>query len=163
MPYPGDLVIATADVLDAHPDRAQVCLLAFRSFGGRRSFAGRVATVRCHEDNVVVKRRVQEAGEGRVLVVDGGGSLRVALLGDVVAGLAAANGWAGVIVHGAVRDSVALAGIDLGVVALGTNPRPSAKTGDGEADDAVTFGEATFRPGDGVFVDDDGIVVLPAG
>lgn len=153
---------STADLLDDHGDRAQVCLLGWRSFGARRAFAGTVSTVRCHEDNVLVKRRVQEPGHGRVLVVDGGGSLRVALLGDMVASLAAEHGWAGVIVHGAVRDSVALAGLDLGVTALGTNPRPSAKVGDGEVDVPVSFGGVTFRPGDLVAVDDDGVVVLPA-
>lgn len=153
---------STADLLDLHGDRAQVCALAFRSFGGHRSFAGPVATVLCHEDNVLVKQRVREPGEGRVLVVDGAGSMRVALLGDAVAGLAAERGWAGVIVHGAVRDSVALATLDLGVLALATNPRPSAKVGAGEVDVPVTLGGVTFRPGDMVHVDEDGVVVLPA-
>lgn len=153
---------STADLLDGHGDRAQVCLLPWRTFGGRRAFEGTVTTVRCHEDNVLVKRRATEPGDGRVLVVDGGGSLRVALLGDLVAGLAAEHGWAGVVVHGAVRDSVALAWIDLGIVALGTNPRPSAKAGAGELDVPVTFGGVTFRSGDRVWVDDDGVVLLPA-
>lgn len=153
---------STADLLDQHGDRAQVCLLAWRSFGGRRAFSGTVDTVRCHEDNALVRRRVQEPGRGRVLVVDGGGSLRVALLGDVVASLAAEHGWEGVVVHGAVRDSAGLAGVDLGVVALGTNPRPSAKEGDGDVGVPVSFGGVTFRSGDTVSVDDDGVVVLPA-
>lgn len=153
---------STADLMDTHGDRAKVCLLAWRSLGGRGAFSGAVATVRCHEDNVLVKRRVREEGHGRVLVVDGGGSIRVALLGDIVASLAVDHGWAGVIVHGAVRDSAALAGLDLGVLALGTNPRPSAKVGDGDIDVPVTFGAATFHPGDMVHVDADGVVVLPA-
>ena len=150
---------ATADFVDDHPDAA-VCALAFRSFGGRRTFEGAIATVRCHEDNVVVKRRVAEPGEGRVLVVDGGGSVRVALLGDRVAALAASNGWAGVVVHGAVRDVAALGAIDVGIVALGTCPRASAKLGAGETDEPVTFGGVEFRPGAHIVVDDDGIVVL---
>ena len=138
-----------------------VCLLPFRSFGGRAAFAGLISTVRCFEDNVLLERRVSEPGDRRVLVVDAAGSLRVAVLGDRLAGLAIANGWAGVVINGAVRDSVALAGLDLGVKALGTCPRRSAKEGGGELDVAVTFGEVTFEPGSLLSADDDGIVVLP--
>jgi regulator of ribonuclease activity A len=145
--------------VDEHPD-ASVCAMAFRSFGERRAFEGAIATVRCHEDNVVLKRRVAEPGEGRVLVVDGGGSLRVALLGDRVAALAASNGWAGVVIHGAVRDVAALSAIDVGIVAAGTCPRASAKLGAGETDVPVTFGGVEFRPGAHIVVDGDGIVVL---
>lgn len=151
---------STADLLDQHGDTASVCELALRSFGGRASFEGPIATVRCFEDNVLVRRRVSEPGEGRVLVVDGGGSRRVALLGDMVAGLAATNGWAGLVIHGCVRDSVSLGELDLGIAALGTNPRPSAKVGDGEVDVPVTFGGVTFRPGDLLACDADGVVVV---
>ena len=154
--------MTTADLLDAHADDAAVCLLELRSFGGRRDFAGPIATVRCHEDNVLVKRRVTERGDGRVLVVDGGGSRRVALVGDVIAGLACASGWAALVIHGCVRDVEALGALDVGVVALGSNPRPSGKGGDGEVDVPVTFGEVTFRPGDTLYADADGVVVLPA-
>ena len=152
---------ATADLLDEHPDAA-VCGLAFRQFGGVSSFDGTIATVRCFEDNVLVKQRVSEPGEGRVLVVDGGGSLSVALVGDNVAGLAHENGWAGLIIHGCVRDSAALGKLAIGIKALGTHPKPSSKTGEGERDVPVTIGGVTFRPGARVASDDDGLVVLDA-
>jgi regulator of ribonuclease activity A len=109
---------------------------------------------------VLVKRQVSEPGNGRVLVVDGGGSVRVALVGDMVARLALDSGWAGLVLNGAVRDVAALAELDLGISALGSNPRPSGKDGFGEIDAPVTFGGVTFRPGASVYVDDDGIVVL---
>jgi regulator of ribonuclease activity A len=151
---------STADLVDRYGDRAAVCAVRLRAFGGRSAFEGEIATVRCHEDNVLVKRRLGEPGLGRVLVVDGGGSLRVALAGDVVAGLARDNGWAGLVIHGCVRDVAALRDLDLGIAALGSTPRPSGKTGAGEVDVPVMFGDVTFRPGDVVCVDDDGIVVL---
>jgi regulator of ribonuclease activity A len=152
-------VTATADLLDEHPDAA-VCALAFRQFGGVASFNGEIATVQCFEDNVLVKQRVSEPGVGRVLVVDGGGSLRVALVGDNVAGLARENGWAGLLIHGCVRDSAALRELAIGIKALGTHPKASGKTGAGEVDVPVTFGGVTFRPGARVASDDDGIVIV---
>jgi regulator of ribonuclease activity A len=152
---------ATADLLDQYPDAA-VCSIAFRQFGGVASFAGAIATVRCSEDNVLVRQRVSEPGAGRVLVVDGGGSPRVALVGDNIASIAHENGWAGLIIHGCVRDSAALSELEIGIKALGTHPKPSSKNGDGEVDVPVTFGGVTFRPGARVASDDDGIVVLDA-
>jgi regulator of ribonuclease activity A len=152
-------VTATADLLDEHPDAA-VCALPFRQYGGVASFDGAIATVRCFEDNVLVKQRVAEPGEGRVLVVDGGGSLRIALVGDNVASTAQANGWSGLIVHGCVRDSADLRRLPIGIKALGTHPKPSSKNGDGQVDVPVTFGGVTFDPGMRVASDDDGIVVL---
>jgi regulator of ribonuclease activity A len=152
-------VTATADLLDEHPDAA-VCALPFRQFGGVASFDGEIATVRCFEDNVLVKQRVAEPGAGRVLVIDAGGSLRVALVGDTVAGLAHANGWAGLILHGCVRDSAALRELAIGIKALGTHPKPSSKDGGGELDVPVTFGGVTFLPGARVVSDDDGVVTL---
>ena len=110
-----------------------------------------------------MKQRVAEPGEGRVLVVDGGGSLRCALVGDNVAGLALASGWAGIVLNACVRDVEALAALPIGIKALGTNPRPSGKTGEGEIDVVVSFGGAAFRPGDLLHSDEDGILVLPAG
>ncbi len=154
------MATSTADILDEHPDRAEVCTLTFRQFGGVRVFEGPISTVRCNEDNVLVKRRVAEPGEGRVLVVDGAGSLQVALLGDNVAALARDNGWAGIVVHGCVRDAAMLAGLELGIKALGTCPRPSAKRAEGEVDAPVTFGGVTFHPGAMLHSDDDGVVVL---
>jgi regulator of ribonuclease activity A len=104
---------------------------------------------------------VHAPGSGSVLVVDGAGSLRTALVGDLIAGAALASGWAGLVLHGAVRDSAALSRLDLGIKALGTNPRKSAKTGAGAVDVPVTFGGVTFWPGDFLHADDDGVVVLP--
>lgn len=150
---------STADLLDEHPDAA-VCTLVFRQFGGVASFEGEIATVRCFEDNVLVKQRVAEPGAGRVLVIDAGGSFRVALVGDSVAGLARENGWAGLILNGCVRDSAALRELAIGIKALGTHPKASGKAGDGEIDVPVTFGDVTFTPGARVASDDDGIVVL---
>ncbi len=152
---------ATADLVDAHETLVQSCDLQFRDFGGRARFHGRIRTVRCHQDNALLKRILSEPGEGCVLVIDGGGSLHCALVGDVIAGLGVANGWAGVVVHGAIRDSIAIGGLDLGVKALGTNPRKSTKTGAGEADMPVEFGGVTFDPGAYVYSDEDGILVSP--
>jgi regulator of ribonuclease activity A len=154
-------VVATSDILDEHGDRAAVCLIQFRSFG-RPAFTGRIATVRCHEDNVLVRDRVGSPGDGRVLVIDGGGSRRCALLGDNLAGLALANGWAGIVINGCVRDAAALDELGIGVKALGTNPRPSRKDGAGAVEMPVVFGGVTFEPGATLYADGDGVVVLPA-
>jgi regulator of ribonuclease activity A len=153
---------ATSDVLDEHGDRAAVCEIAFRQFGRLHAFEGPISTVRCDEDNVLVKLRLSEPGEGRVLVVDGGGSQRVALVGEMVASLARDNGWAGLVINGCVRDVSALRDLDVGIKAIGSNPRPSGKAGLGDADVPVTFGGVTFRPGDMLFSDDDGVVTLSA-
>ena len=150
----------TADLVDEHGDRAQVCELALRQFGAVTSFSGRIATIRCFEDNVLVRERVSSPGDGQVLVVDGGGSLRCALVGDSLAGLARDNGWAGLAINGAVRDVAELRELELGIKALGRNPRRSAKAGGGEVDVEVSFGGVTFRPGATLYSDDDGIVVL---
>jgi regulator of ribonuclease activity A len=121
-----------------------------------------VTTVRCHQDNALLKSVLSGPGNGGVLVVDGGGSVHTALMGDLIAQLAVDNGWAGVVVHGAVRDTARLADMPLGIKAVGSNPRKSTKTGAGERDVPVTFGGTTFRPGDQLWSDDDGVVVLPA-
>jgi regulator of ribonuclease activity A len=152
---------STSDLFDDNAEAAITCETQLRQFGGMRAFSGRIATVRCFEDNVLVKQRVSEPGEGRVLVVDGGGSLRCALVGDNVAGLALANGWAGLVLNACVRDVEALAKLTIGIKAIGTNPRPSSKTGEGEIDVAVSFGGAEFRPGDVLYSDEDGVLVLP--
>ena len=146
--------------MEQHPDRAVVCDLELRQYGGRRSFSGLIATVRCHEDNSVLRERVGEPGEGRILVVDGGGSRRVALVGDHVAGLAHECGWAGLLIYGCVRDVTSLGALDLGLKALGSTPRPSRKGGTAELDVPVAFGGVTFRPGAMLYSDDDGVVVL---
>jgi regulator of ribonuclease activity A len=115
--------------------------------------------VRCFEDNVLLKNAASTPGDGQVLVVDGGGSMRYALLGDNIALLARDNGWVGIVLNACVRDAEALDALGLGVKALGTNPRPSKKNGDGEVDVPVTFGEATFTPGALLYADADGVAV----
>ena len=153
-------MISTSDLWDANRDTAIVCELQFRRFGGVPAFSGEIATVKCLEDNVLVKERAGEPGRGRVLVVDGGGSMRCALVGENVAGLALGNGWAGLVINGCVRDVDALSALAIGIKALGTNPRPSGKTGAGEIDVPLTFGGATFRPGAMLYSDADGLVVI---
>ena len=151
---------ATADLVDELGSDAASCDLQFRQFGGRAVFAGRISTVRCFEDNALLKAVLSEPGEGRVLVIDGAGSLHSALVGDVIAGLGQSHGWAGIIVNGAVRDAATLRTIDIGIKALGTNPRKSTKTGDGDRDVVVELGGIRFAPGDLAYSDDDGIVVV---
>jgi regulator of ribonuclease activity A len=154
--------VATADLIDRHGESLQSCDLQFRQFGGRNRFSGRIRTVRCHQDNVLVRQVLSEPGDGQVLVVDGGGSLHTSLVGDVVAGLGQDNGWAGLVINGAVRDVVALGGLDIGLKALGSNPRKSGKEGVGEVDVPVSFGGVRFEPGAWLYSDEDGIVVASA-
>lgn len=154
-------MVATSDLVDAHEALLQSCALPFRSFGGRVRFSGPVRTLKTFEDNALLKRLVSEPGGGAVLVVDGGGSPRAALVGDVIAGLARDNGWTGLVLWGAVRDTAALAALDIGILALGSNPWKSGKTGAGIVDVPVRFGGATFRSGDWVYADEDGLLVSP--
>lgn len=151
---------STADLVDEHGEALQSCDLQLRQFGGRRRFHGPIRTVACFEDNALVRRVLSEPGDGAVLVVDGGGSLHTALVGDLIAGLAQANGWAGLVVHGAVRDTEALGGLAIGIKALGSNPRKSAKLATGQVDVPVHFGGVSFRPGEHLYSDEDGVVVL---
>jgi regulator of ribonuclease activity A len=150
---------ATADLCDAHPDAVQACDPVFQAYGGRSAFSGPVSTVRCFEDNSRVKEAVEGPGEGRVLVVDGGGSRRCALFGGNLGNAAVRNGWAGVIIHGCIRDSVELGQMDLGIRALAAMPLRSEKRGEGTRDVPVRFAGANFRPGDFVYADEDGVVV----
>lgn len=150
----------TADLVDEIGPDVRSCDTQFGRFGGRAMFAGPVHTVRCFQDNALLKSVLSEPGHGAVLVIDGAASLHSALVGDVIAELGRSNGWAGLIVNGAVRDAATLRGMDFGIKALGTNPRKSTKTGDGDRDVEVTFGGVTFGPGDLVYCDDDGIVVV---
>jgi len=149
----------TADLVDAHGAELASCDTQFRQFGGLDRFSGRVSTVRCHQDNALLRKLLGEPGDGQVLVVDGGGSLHTALLGDVIAGLAKDNGWAGVVVNGAVRDVAELRSVPIGIKALGSNPRKSSKTGAGHTGVPVAFGGVTFTPGAYLYSDEDGIVV----
>ena len=152
----------TADLVDDIGPDVRSCDVQFRQFGARTQFAGQITTVRCLEDNALLKSVLSTPGEAGVLVIDGAGSLHTALVGDLIAELAHSNGWAGLVIHGAVRDAAALCSIDLGIKALGTNPRKSGKTGAGERDVTVNFGGVTFEPGDIAYSDDDGIVVVAA-
>ncbi len=152
---------STADLVDEHGDALRVCDTQFRQFGAHHTFSGRVRTVSCYQDNGLVRELLRTPGAGAVLVVDGRGSLHTALTGDVIAGSAVENGWAGLVVHGAVRDSALLSALPLGIKALGTNPRKSAKAGAGAVDVPVGFGGTTFHPGDLLYADDDGVVLLP--
>ncbi len=151
----------TTDLYDDHGDVARTCSTQFRDFGGRKRFFGPVRTVQCYRDNQLFRALLDEPGEGAVVIVDGGGALESALMGDIIAAKGAANGWAGCIIYGAVRDSAELANIDFGAKALGTNPAKSSKTGEGAVDVPVEFGGARFEPGQWVYCDEDGILVAP--
>jgi regulator of ribonuclease activity A len=161
MTNPG-LAKGTADLCDEHGEAVRVCEPVFHAYGARHRFHGAISTVRCFEDNSRVKEAVESAGAGRVLIVDGGGSRRRALLGDRLGEAAVRNGWAGVVIHGCIRDSAELGRMDLGIRALGTIPLRSDKRGEGERDVPVRFAGVTFRPGEFVYVDEDGIVVAAA-
>jgi regulator of ribonuclease activity A len=150
----------TADLVDEIGPDVRSCDLQLLQFGGRLQFAGPITTVRCFEDNALLKSVLSEPGNGGVLVIDSDGSLHAALVGDLIAGLARDNGWAGLIINGAVRDAATLRTLDIGIKALGTNPRKSTKTGEGVRDVAVEFGGVMFVPGHIAYSDDDGIVVV---
>ncbi len=151
--------IHTADLCDSHEESVHVVEPMFRSLGGRPAFGGPIATLKVFEDNSLVRAELEGPGEGRVLVVDGGGSMRCALVGDQLALLGVKNGWAGVIVYGCIRDAKAIGAMDLGVFALGTHPKKSIKKGAGDRDIPVTFGGVTFAPGQYVYADEDGVIV----
>lgn len=153
--------IVTPDLCDAHGDKVQVVEPMFGNYGGREAFGGQIVTVKCFEDNSVVKQLVGTPGQGRVMVVDGGGSMRRALLGDMLAAEAAKNGWAGIVIYGCIRDVDVIAETDLGVQALGAHPMKTEKKGIGEQDIPVTFGGVTFQPGHWLYADNNGIIVSP--
>jgi regulator of ribonuclease activity A len=158
--------LGTADLVDeltAGSHEVRACDLQLRQFGGHQRFGGPVRTIRCHEDNALLRETLAGGGEAAVLVVDGGGSLHTALVGDQIAGLAVEHGWAGLVIHGAVRDAVALAELPRGVKALGTNPRKSGKARTGTVDVPVGFGGVTFAPEDCVFCDEDRVLVVGPG
>jgi regulator of ribonuclease activity A len=161
------MTFQTADLLDAHDGAVRdgtVRVLAplFRSYGGRAAFAGEISTLKLFEDNSLVRKALETPGHGRVLVVDGGGSLRCALVGDQLAQLAVTSGWSGIVVYGCIRDSRAIGAMDIGVVALGTHPLKTVKRNVGEIDVPVSFGGITFRPGEWLCCDEDGVIVAPS-
>ena len=150
---------ATADLCDEHGDHLQIAEPLFKDYGGRKIFSGSLSTVKTFEDNSLLRTALEEPGQGKVLVVDGGASLRCALLGDQLAALAGDNGWQGIVLYGCIRDSAAIAAMDIGIKALNTNPRKSIKKGAGKRDIPLTFAGVTFYAGDYLYADQDGLVV----
>ncbi|MBP3982818.1 ribonuclease E activity regulator RraA [Pseudoxanthomonas helianthi] len=148
----------TPDLCDLHPD-VQVAEPLFRDFGGSRRFAGRIVTIRCFEDNSRVREQVGSDGRGKVLVVDGGASVRKSLLGDMLAELAVGNGWSGLLINGGVRDVEALAALPLGVKALAATPMKTEKRGLGEVGVPVNFAGVDFIPGHWLYADANGVIV----
>ena len=153
------MTFATADLYDEYEEKLQIATPMFNDYGGNLKFCGPVSTVDVFEDNSLVRAALEEPGEGRVLVVDGGASLKCALLGDMLAELGKDNDWAGIIIYGCIRDSAVIANIAIGVKALNTNPRKSVKKGIGDRDISVDFADVIISPGDYIYADEDGIVV----
>lgn len=153
------MTFATADLYDELGDALQVATPMFNNYGGEKKFSGPITTIKAHEDNVLVRSALEEPGEGRVLVIDGGGSLRCAMVGDMLAELGVKNGWAGILVYGCIRDAAMMATMSIGIKALNTNPKKSVKKGAGDRDIAVTFAGVTFTPGHYLYADEDGVVV----
>jgi regulator of ribonuclease activity A len=149
----------TADLCDANEAEVRTTEAIFSVFGGRVTFGGPIRTLRVFEDNSLVKEALASDGDGAVLVVDGGASTRCALLGGNLAEMASANGWAGLVINGCIRDTHEVNACGIGVRALGTCPRKSEKRGEGERDVALSFAGAEFRPGDFVYCDEDGVIV----
>lgn len=154
MPY------KTTDLCDAHPNKIAVAEpIGFKDFGGTKIFSGKIETVKCFEDNSLVRQALEQSGEGKVLVVDGGGSMRCALLGDMLGELGVKNKWAGIIIYGCIRDSAAMATLPIGVKALNVVPLKSNKRNEGQADIPLRFAGVSFKPGAFVYCDEDGIIV----
>ncbi len=149
----------TADLCDEHSDYLSIAQPLFNDYGQKISFGGEISTVKCFEDNSLVRKQLELPGKGRVLVVDGGGSTRCAMVGDILAQMGADNGWSGIIVYGCIRDSGVIATIDLGVKAMGTLPLKSVKKGEGEIDVTVHFADVDFVPGHYAYADEDGIIL----
>jgi regulator of ribonuclease activity A len=155
---------ATADLCDRHEEALRggdlrIMAPMFRHFGGNTTFSGPIATLKLFEDNSFIRRTLEQPGQGRVLVVDGGGSLRRALVGDQLALLGVANGWHGLLVYGCIRDSAAIAAMDIGLMALATHPQKTEKRNTGQSDVPVSFGGVTIRPGEWLYADSDGILI----
>lgn len=151
--------LLTTDLCDANEGKVRVVEPMFNSFGGRAAFHGRIATLKLFEDNSLVRKALEAPGNDRVLVIDGGGSLRRALVGDQLAALALKNGWAGILVYGCIRDSRAIGAMDIGVFAIDTHPMKTVKRNVGDADIAVSFGGVTFVPGEWLYADEDGVII----
>ena len=159
------IALSTCDLCDAHKNDSdgafRVLPPVFRDFGAQRRFAGPISTVKCFEDNSLVKQALDEPGQGRVLVVDGAASVRRALVGGNLGAAAARNGWVGVVVDGAVRDVAELAALDVGIRALASMPLPTEKRNQGQREVPVQVQGVIVRPGEWLYADEDGIVVMP--
>ena len=153
------MTLATADLCDAHPDRVKVCQTPFRSFGQVAAFHGPIRTLSVLDDNALVRQVLERPGQGAVLVVNGGGSLKRALVGDNLAKLAIDNGWAGIVVHGVIRDSGVIDSMGIGIKAMGVIPLRADRDAIGEIDIPTAFGGVIFTPGDWLYADEDGVVV----
>ncbi|MCY7360680.1 MAG: ribonuclease E activity regulator RraA [Ignavibacteria bacterium] len=154
------MTIKTSDLCDENADKVRIAEpISFKDFGGKKNFCGKIHTVKCFENNPFVRAALEKNGEGKVLVVDGGGSLKCALLGDMLGEIAVKNKWNGIILFGCIRDSVALSKLKLGVKALNTNPLKSKKENKGEENITVNFANIDFVPGEFVYCDEDGIIV----
>jgi regulator of ribonuclease activity A len=153
---------STCDLCDAHERNPALRVLPplLRAFGGRPAFQGPAATLQCFEDNSLVRAALEEAGAGRVLVIDGGDSMRCALVGGTLAALGANNGWAGIVVDGCVRDAAELAAAPIGIRALALHPLRSEKRGQGRRDLTVRLQGVTIHPGEWIVADADGVIVL---
>lgn len=153
--------ISTPDLCDENPDIISVCEPIFLNLGGKESFGGQIVTVKCFEDNSIVKEIANSSGKGKVIVVDGGGSMRRSLCGDNVAESAMNNGWEGFIIYGCIRDVDEISGMNIGMQALGTIPIKTEKRGIGDINMRVSFGGITFIPGEYVYADNNGVIVAP--
>ena len=153
------MTYSTPDICDQFPDHLQIAEPLFTEFGGKDSFSGEIVTIKCFEDNSLVKQNLATAGHGKVLIVDGGGSLRCALLGDLLGAMAVQNGWQGVLVYGCVRDVEILKSMDLGVRALNCYPLKSNRRNEGQLNVPVRFAGVNFEPGQHLYADENGIVV----
>ncbi len=149
----------TTDLYDQYLENVQVATPIFNDYGGRTRFFGRITTLKAVDDNTFLKAAFERDGHGRVLVVDAAGSLRCAMMGDMMAALGASNGWAGVVIHGCIRDSADVGKIDFGVKALATTPRKTTKRGQGVCDIPLHFADVNFHPDHYLYADEDGIIV----
>ena len=153
------MAVSVPDICDDYFDELAVLAPGFRDFGAKSRFCGEIVTVKCFEDNSLVRQALEQPVQGDVLVVDAGGSMRCAMLGDQLATIAVDNGWSGIVMYGCIRDSADIANMPVGIKALATHPAKSSKHGVGEKDIAVTFCGVRFRPGGYLYADSDGIVV----
>lgn len=152
------MLFYTASLIDVAP-KTPSCETQFKQYGKKNRFKGKIRTIRCHQDNGLVKQLMSRPSDGEILVIDGGGSYYSALMGDMIATAGMNNGWAGAIIYGAIRDSQLINTLDFGVKALGTNPRKSTKEGTGQVDIPIHFGGVIFIPGHYLYSDEDGILV----